>query len=117
MQTGQTVGSLAAHKMQVFVAGHSAAFACICKEQRAGPAADRTGEEGGAVESYGTVRMNYIQFSADARSGEGASGRYSDVEPDNQVFTGLARKTSVMEAGVEASARGFGFASLSVWQR
>ena len=60
MHTGETVSPLAAHKMQIFVAGHSAAFACISEEQRAGSAADRTGEDGGAVEGYGTVGMNYI---------------------------------------------------------
>ena len=66
---------MADRKMQGFVAGHSVAYAFISEEQRAGPAIDRTGEEAGTMERYGTVAMNYIQLSSFDRSGERASGR------------------------------------------
>jgi hypothetical protein len=103
--------------MQVFVAGHSVAYACISEEQRAGRAIDRASEEGTAMKRYGTVAMNYIQLSAIERSGEGASNCCSNVEPDNQVLTDLARRTSVSEAGKKPSACGSGSASFSARQR
>ena len=60
------------------------------------------------MERYGTVGMNYIQLSAYERSGEGASSRCSDVERDNHVFTDLARRTSVIEAGKNSPLAGPG---------
>jgi hypothetical protein len=50
--------------VQSFVAGHSVAYTFISEEQRAGPAINRTSEHGGAMKVYGTVAMNYVQFSA-----------------------------------------------------
>ena len=104
MYASETTSPLSAHKMQGFVAGHSVAYAFISEEQRAGPAIDGTSEEGSAMKRYGTVAMNYIQLSAHERSDEGASSRSSNVERDNQVFTDLARRTSVIEAGKKLSA-------------
>ncbi len=70
------------------------------------------------MERYGTVAMNYIQLSACyGRSSEGARRRSTDVERDNQVFTNLAGRASVIEAGVKASACGHGSASFSARQR
>ena len=99
------------------MAGHSVAYTIIGEEQRPGPTIDGTSEEGSAVKRYGTVAMNYIQFSTYQRSSEGASSRFSDVERDNQVITDLARRTSVSEAGKKPSARGYGRASFSARQR
>ena len=70
---------MSAHKMQGFVAGHSVAYAFISEEQRAGPAIDRTGEKGGAMQRYGTVAMNYIQLSSFDRSRERASSRSTEM--------------------------------------
>ena len=64
IHAGEIASPLSAHKTQGFVAGHSVAYAFISEEQRAGPAIDRTSEEGSAMERYGTVGMNYIQLSA-----------------------------------------------------
>jgi len=66
---------------------------------------------------YGTVAMNYIQFSAFEHSVEGASHRCSDVERDNRVVTDLARRTSVREAGKKLPACGFGWAGFGGRQR
>jgi hypothetical protein len=55
--------------------------------------------------------MDYIQLSAYARSGEGASSRSTHVERDNQVITDLARRTSVIEARKKLSICGLGSAS------
>ena len=95
---------MADRKMQSFVAGYSVAYAFIPQEERAGPAIDRTGEEGGAMQRYGAVAMNYIQLSAYGRSSDGTSGRSTNVERDNQVFADLTRRTSVIEAGKKLSA-------------
>jgi hypothetical protein len=46
MYTGEIAGPLSAHKMQGFVAGISVAYVRITEQQRAGPAIDRTTEEG-----------------------------------------------------------------------
>ena len=48
---GETASPLSAHNMQGFVAGHSVAYAFISEEQRAGPAIDRTSEEGSCHEA------------------------------------------------------------------
>ena len=75
MYPGEIASPLSAHKMQSFVAGHSVAYAFISEEQRAGPAINRTSEQGSAMKLYGTVAMNYIQLSAYERSDEGAGSR------------------------------------------
>jgi len=121
MQTNEIASPMADRKMQSFVAGYSVAYAFITEEERAGPAIDRTGEEGGAMQRYGAAAMNYIQLSAYGRSSDGTSRRSTDVERDDQVFTDLARRTSVIEAGKELSAcklwSSSGFYSFSARQR
>ena len=62
------------------------------------------------MERYGTVAMNHIQLSAYARSGKGASSRSTHVERNNQVFTDLARSSSVIEAGKNSPLAGAGLA-------
>jgi hypothetical protein len=117
MQTNEIASPMADRKMQSFVAGYSVAYAFITEEERAGPAIDRTGEEGGAMQRYGAVAMNYIQLSAYGRSSEGASTSSTDVERDNHVFTDLPRRTSEIEAGKKPSGRGLGSATFSARQR
>lgn len=80
---GEIASSLSAHKTQGFVAGHSVAYAFITELHCAGPVIDRTSEENAAMERYGTVGMNYIQFSAYYRSCDGAGRRSTNVERDN----------------------------------
>jgi hypothetical protein len=100
------------------VAGHSVAYAFKTEVQRASarPTGNRTGEDCAALFRYRTVAMNYIQLGTRERSGEGASNRYRHIERDNQVFTDLARRTSVIEAGKKLSASGLWWASFSAWQ-
>ena len=50
MHTSETVSPVYAHKTQSFVAGVNVAPACIEEEQRAGPIANRTGENRGSVQ-------------------------------------------------------------------
>ena len=104
MYASEPSSPLSAYKIQGFVASISVAYAFISEEQRAGPAIERTSEEGGAMERYGTVGMNYIQLSAHDSPMKVPVAVYSDVERDNQVFTDLARRTSVIEAGRKLSA-------------
>ena len=75
MCAGEITSPLCAHKTQVFVAGHSVAYAFITEHHRAGPAIHRTSEEKTAMERYGTVAMNYIQLGALDRSNQGAIRR------------------------------------------
>src|SRR5437763_16292761 len=117
MHASETVGPLAAYAMQSFVAGHSVAYAFIREDQRARAIADRTGEDQTAVQVYGTIGMNDLHFGAYERAGEGASARSSNIERDNQVITGLARRTSVIKAGEKPSACGLRRASFSPRQR
>ena len=99
---------MSAHKIQGFVTGYSVAYPCIGEDQGAGPMPIGTSEQGGAMKSYGTVAMNYIQLSAFERSDEGAGSRCSNVEDDNRVLTNLARRTGVSEAGKKLPACGLG---------
>ena len=117
MCAGEITSPLTAHKTQVFVASHSVAYAFITEEHRAGPAIHRTSEEKTAMERYGAVAMNYIEFSAYYRSRERASRRSTDVERDNHIFADLARRTSVIEAGKKLSACGLRSCSLSERRR
>src|SRR6266404_1241329 len=99
--TSETASPSTADKTRTFGAGHSAACACISGEERATPR--MVGEDSAAVERYRTVGMNYIPLSEYGRSGEGASKRCRDVENDNRVRTGLARRTSEIETGRKVS--------------
>jgi len=95
--------------MQGFVAGHGVAYAFISKEHGAlWAAVDWTSEEETPVERYGAIAMNHIELSAYNAGwswSEGTGGASTDVERDNQVFTGLAN-TSSYEAGKKLSACG-----------
>ena len=52
MYTGEIASPLFPHKMQGFVAGISVAYAGISKQQCAGPAIDRTSEEGRLASTF-----------------------------------------------------------------
>ena len=101
------------------MAGHSVGYAFKTEVQRASarPTGNRTGEDCAAMFRYKTVAMNYIQLGACERSGEGASNRSRNVERDNQVFTDLPRRTSVIKTGEKPSACGLRLTSLSPRQR
>jgi hypothetical protein len=61
--------------------------------------------------------MKYIQLSTRERSIEGASNRYRHIERDNQVFTGLPRRTGVIKTGEKLSACGLRPASFGPRKR
>ena len=114
MYTSEPFSPLSAYKVQGFVASISVAYACISEQQHTlRTAIERTSEERGAMQRYGTVGMNYVQLSAHELSDEVPSNIYSDVEGDNHVFTSLARRTSEIEAGSKPSGYGSGSGSAS----
>src|SRR4029453_2552472 len=103
MHASETVSPMATHAMQTSVAGTSVGYAFISENQRARVIADRTGFDYTAVQVYGTVAMNDLHLGAYERAGKGASSRSCHIERDNQVFTDLARGTSIIEPGKKTS--------------
>jgi hypothetical protein len=109
---------MATHTVQIFVAGHSVAYAFIRKDQRARIILYLTGFDYTAVQVYGTVARNYLHLGAYERAGEGASSRSCHIERDNQVITDLVGRTGVIKAGEKASTcREWRSASFSTRQR
>jgi len=103
--------------MHGLVAGYGVTYAVPTEHHRAGSAIDRAREERSAMQRYGAIAMNYVQFSAYYRSCYGAIRRSTDVERDNQIFTYLARRTGKIETGKKTPACRFAWATFDPRQR
>jgi hypothetical protein len=62
MHASETVSPVAAHGVQIFMAGHSIAYTFVGKDQRARVIAYLTVENYAAMQVYGTVGMNYVHL-------------------------------------------------------